>query len=203
MSHPSNEPQDTDESGTYQDQIIQGHKYDGIREYDNPMPGWWVALFWATVVFSVVYVLGVHYLDFIDTYEEDLAESLNDLEAARAAYAEANPTFTVDEATLQAYVDDPAMAEAGATHYAAVCASCHGDQGQGLIGPNLTDAYWIHGGSNMDLFAVITEGVPAQGMPPWDSALSPEERAQVVAFLQSIQGTDPPNAKEPQGELVE
>lgn len=196
-------PEQSSSTGGYQDQVIKGHKYDGIREYDNPMPGWWIALFWICVIFAGIYVLGVHVFDVIDTYEEDLAESLERLETVRTAYAEANPTFEADPATLAEFVGDTQAIEAGAQTYAAVCAACHGEQGGGSIGPNLTDNYWIHGNTNMDMYNVITEGVAAKGMPPWDSALSPEERAQLIAFLQSIHGTEPPNAKEPQGELYE
>ena len=92
--------------------------------------------------------------------------------------------------------------QAGAGLYAAVCAACHGDQGQGLIGPNLTDAYWIHGGAPEDVYRVIHEGVPANGMPAWEGMLSQEEQAQAMAFVLSLQGTNPPNPKEPQGELA-
>jgi len=185
------------------DRLIKGHKYDGIQEYDNPMPGWWLWLFWGTIIFSVVYVLGVHAFDFIDTYEDDLSESLADLNEIRHAYAEANPTLQIDEAALAEVVGNPDMVAAGAEHYAAQCAACHGDQGQGLIGPNLTDAYWIHGATNMDLYTVISEGVVTQGMPPWEGVYSAEERAELVAFVKSLEGTNPPAAKEPQGELVE
>lgn len=185
------------------DRLIKGHKYDGIQEYDNPMPGWWLWLFWGTILFSVVYVLGIHVFDFVDTYEDDLAESLADLNEIRHAYAEANPTLQIDEATLAKMVGNPDMMAAGAEHYAAQCAACHGDQGQGLIGPNLTDAYWIHGATNMDIYRVLTEGVITQGMPAWDGVYSPEERAELVAFVQSLVGTNPPAAKEPQGELAE
>jgi cytochrome c oxidase cbb3-type subunit 3 len=129
---------------------IAGHNYDGIREYDNPMPGWWVWLFWASVAVAPFYALGVHVFGYFDTYEEDLAEGQAALMDVRHAYAEANPTFQVDEETLASFVENPAMAEAGAAHYAAQCAACHGPQGQGLIGPNMTDDYWLHGGTNVD-----------------------------------------------------
>ncbi len=190
-------------TGDTRDQVITGHKYDGIREYDNPMPGWWLWLFWGTIFFSVVYVLGIHVFGFVDTYEEDLAENMEELQQIRHAYAEANPTFEADEEALAGFVGNPSMIEAGARHYAAQCATCHGDQGQGLIGPNLTDPYWIHGGSSVDVFNMISEGVPAKGMPPWQGVFSAEERAELVAFVRSLEGTNPPNAKEPQGELVE
>ncbi|RMF65281.1 MAG: nitrogen fixation protein FixP [Bacteroidetes bacterium] len=185
------------------DTPMQGHNYDGIQEYDNPMPGWWVWLFWGTIIFSVVYTLGLHVFGFIDSYEEDLAESQQELMAIREAYAAANPAAAIDEATLAAYVADPARVEAGAAHYAAQCAACHGDKGQGLIGPNLTDKYWLHGNTNMDLYNVITNGVLDKGMPPWEAVFTPEQRAELVAFIRSLEGTNPPGAKEPQGTLYE
>lgn len=189
--------------GDTPDQPIQGHKYDGIKEYDNPMPGWWLWLLWGTIAFSVVYYVGIEFFGFVDTYEDDLAEGITELEVIRHAYAEANPTFEIDEETLAGFVENPAMVQAGAAHYSAFCANCHGPEGQGLIGPNLTDSYWIHGGTNVDLFDVISTGVLDKGMPPWEGALSPEERGELVAFIRSIVGTSPPNPKEPQGEPVE
>lgn len=189
--------------GKSDDEVIQGHKYDGIKEYDNPMPGWWVGLFWITIVFSVIYYVGITFFDFVDTYEDDLAQSQAELAEIRQAYAEANPSFTPDAATLADIAGDEAAVSAGAEHYAGLCASCHGSEGEGLIGPNLTDGYWVHGGSLTDIYEVVTDGVPAKGMPAWDGALTSEQRAQVVAYIHSLQGTDPPNAKEPEGELYE
>ncbi len=185
------------------DETIQGHNYDGIREYDNPMPGWWVWLFWLTVLFSPVYFLGVHVFGFINTYEEDLAADQQALQQVRAAYAEANPTFEADAGTLAQFVNDPAQAEAGKAVFMQYCMPCHGDQGQGLIGPNLTDAYWLHGNTDVDLFNVITRGVVEKGMTAWESTLSAEQRAQLVSFIRSLAGTTPPGAKEPQGTLYE
>lgn len=189
--------------GDMPEQPIKGHKYDGIQEYDNPMPGWWVWLFWGSAVFALVYVLGIEVFDFVNTYEDDLAEGVENLEAIRTAYAEANPSFTVDDATIAQYVQDPAKVEAGAVSYAAQCANCHGNEGQGLIGPNMTDAYWVHGGSNTDIYNLISKGSVTKGMPPWEGVYSPEQRAELVAFIQSIQGTDPPNPKGPEGDLYE
>lgn len=184
------------------DRLIKGHKYDGIQEYDNPMPGWWLWLFWITVAFAPLYVIGIN-MGFIDTYEDDLQEGLAELEATRAAYAAANPTFEADAETLAEVAADPAMVEAGAEHYALACAACHGDQGQGLIGPNLTDDYWIHGASLPDIYTVIAEGVTEQGMPAWSVQFAPQDIGQLTAFVESLKGTTPPNPKEPQGELVE
>jgi cytochrome c oxidase cbb3-type subunit 3 len=160
-------------------------------------------MFWGSIVFAIFYVLGITVFDYVDTYEDDLSESLSELNEIRHAYAEANPTLQIDEATLAELVANPDMIAAGAEHYALQCAACHGDQGQGLIGPNLTDAYWIHGADNLNVYQVISEGVVTQGMPPWEAVYSPEERAELVAFVQSLKGTNPPGAKEPQGDLVE
>jgi cytochrome c oxidase cbb3-type subunit 3 len=206
MSKQDNQSYPSERSTLYgdtHDQLIQGHSYDGIKEYDNPMPGWWVWIFWICVAFSAVYYAGITWFDFVDTYEDDLAQSQQELQAVRTAYAEANPTFEPTPSALAEYVGNDAKINAGAEIYAANCASCHGQQGGGLIGPNLTDKYWIHGGDSVDIFNILTEGVAAKGMPAWDGSLSPEERAELVAFIQSLEGTDPPNAKDPQGELEE
>jgi cytochrome c oxidase cbb3-type subunit 3 len=184
------------------DRVIQGHTYDGIREYDNPMPGWWVALFWAGILFTPVYVLGVHVFDYIDDYEDDFAEAGERLEQIRLAYASTGPAFKTDEGALREYAADAALAEAGAANYAAICAACHGQNGEGVIGPNLADEYWLHGATPTEVWVSIAEGFPTKGMPPMKDQLGEEERAQVLAFVYSLQGTDPPNPKEPQGDLV-
>lgn len=180
------------------DQVIRGHNYDGIKEYDNPMPGWWVWMFWASVVFAIIYPIGLHGLGWINTYADDLADGQAELQHLQAA-AQTGGGFTADEAVLATYVGDPAHEAAGNEIYQTSCMPCHGDAGQGLIGPNLTDAYWIHGNQNLDLFTIITNGVPEKGMAPWESTLSGEQRAQLVAFIRTLAGTNPPNAKAPQG----
>lgn len=211
MSHTPDHPQpDTPDAlespsllvGESGDRLIQGHKYDGIREYDNPMPGWWVGIFVLTIVFSVVYYVGIEFFDFVDTYEDDLAQSQAELASIREAYAASGPAFETDASALAAYASDPAMAEAGAGPYATYCASCHGAAGEGLIGPNLTDDYWIHGGTDVAIYEVLRVGVPAKGMPPWEAVLSEQDRASLVAFIRSVHGTAPANAKEAEGELV-
>ena len=187
--------------GDPDDLIMVGHKYDGIREYDNPMPGWWTAIFLLTVLFVPVYVLGIHVFGYVDTYEEDLAEGLGELAAIREAYASTGPSFKTDPGALREYAADPLFAAAGAETYGTTCASCHGAEGQGGIGPNLTDAYWKHGGAPEDIYRVIHEGIVTNGMPAWDGVLTEEEQAQAMAFVRSLQGTSPPDPKAPEGEL--
>ncbi|MFT5142050.1 MAG: cytochrome c oxidase cbb3-type subunit 3 [Rhodothermales bacterium] len=196
------EPMDN-QTESREDVVIQGHNYDGIREYDNPMPGWWLWILWATIIWTPLYIVGVHYLDVIPTYQQDLARGQAEILEVRQAFAAANPSFDASPENLADIVADPDQIAAGAGVFAANCAACHGAAGQGQIGPNLTDAYWIHGGTNVDFFNVITDGVIEKGMAPWGSILSAEKRAQLVAFVRSLEGTDPSNAKAPQGTLTE
>jgi len=183
--------------------LISGHNYDGIEEYDNPMPGWWVWLFIATILWSPVYFLGVHQFGFINKYEDDLAIQQADLTELRAAFEAANPTVSFSEESIASFIGVTEHIDAGATIFATSCAMCHGNAAEGLIGPNLTDAYWIHGRSNTDLFGVITNGVLEKGMTPWGNILSVDQRSQLVAFIRSIEGSNPPGAKAPEGDLAE
>jgi cytochrome c oxidase cbb3-type subunit III len=195
----SRPPDDSLLYGETDNQVMPGHSYDGIREYDNPMPGWWVWIFVLSVVWSGYYVVGVHFTGWINTYEADLEASTMQLQQVRDDFAASNPGLLVDASALREIAAAPAAIEAGALTYAAMCAACHGDKGQGLIGPNLTDRFYLHGGTITDLYDVITYGVPEKGMPPWESALSVEGRAELVAFIRSIEGTTPAIAKAAEG----
>lgn len=186
----------------YADVVIAGHTYDGIKEYDNPMPSWWVWTFVLTVVFGLFYWAGAQVFGFIPTYEDDLAEARLELAEIRQAYAVANPPFVADAEGLSRYVGDSGHIAAGAELYGTVCAACHGDQGQGLIGPNLTDDYAIHPMDNVTVYAIIAQGLPEAGMPPWEASFSPEEMGQMVAYVQALRETPVAGGKEPQGEPI-
>lgn len=194
---------DRNHSASQDDPLIQGHSYDGIEEYDNPMPGWWVWLFWICIAFAPVYVLGMHVFDFFPTYEERLEAEQAELAVIRSEWEAQNPTFEVSNAAIEAFVGEDDAIASGKQLYSANCAACHGQNGEGLIGPNLTDAYWIHGNQNVDMYNVITNGVLDKGMTPWGNILAPEERSQLVAYIRSIEGSEPEGAKEPQGTLYE
>lgn len=185
----------------YADQVIAGHTYDGIKEYDNPMPGWWVWTFVLSVVFAVVYWTGITFFEAIPTYEDSLASGRDELVEMREAYAIANPPFVADAQGLARVVADPADVAAGAALYPSVCAACHADQGQGLIGPNLTDQYAIHSMENTNVYLIIANGLPEAGMPPWEGVFTAEEMGQLVAYVQALRSR-PVDGKEPQGELI-
>ncbi|MFU8807284.1 MAG: cbb3-type cytochrome c oxidase N-terminal domain-containing protein [Bradymonadaceae bacterium] len=184
----------------YDDVLIEGHEYDGIKEYDNPMPTWWLGIFYVTIAWSIFYVAGMN-LGFINDYETNLQLSMAELDQMRQGATAAAPS--VDQAYLESLVADDAVVQKGSQAYAMSCAPCHGNQGQGLIGPNLTDNHYIHGGSLMEIYRVIYDGVPAKGMPAWGAVLSSEDNIAMTIFLDSIRGTEPPNPKAPEGKLHE
>ncbi len=183
-----------------QEEILLGHNYDGIQEFDNPMPTWWSLGFWVTIVWAALYVLGV-VLGIVPSYEADLEASQRELVKAREKHQAATPKVVVTDAQLALAIADPARVEAGRAVFAEKCSPCHGPQGQGTIGPNLTDQNWIHGGALVDITKSINEGFPDKGMPPWGPMISEDDLMGLVAFVRSIQGTSPPNPKAPQGDL--
>ena len=189
-----------------EEEILTAHEYDGIRELDNRLPPWWTALFYATIAFSVIYMVYYHVMDAgplqIEEYQIQMARAEADLENLRAEKAEGGVTL-VDENTVSLVTDEVTIAAAGKT-FVQYCSACHGSAGEGGVGPNLTDNYWLHGGSVSDVFTVIKHGVPEKGMIAWDGQLSPDQMQGLASYiLHSLVGTNPPNAKEPQGDLYE
>ena len=176
-----------------------GHDYDGIRELDNSLPPWWKYGFYLTIVLSVGYMYYYHLSgsgwSSAREYQEEMAEA----ERQKAEYLK-TAGDQVDETTAT-FLTDAASLASGKEIYTANCVACHGVEGQGGVGPNFTDQYWIHGGSVKDLFKVIKYGVPEKGMISWQSQLNPRKMQEVASYILTFQGTTPPNPKEPQGEL--
>ena len=184
------------------DRLIMDHEYDGIQELDNPLPGWWLMTFYITIIFSVGYVL-YYYAFGGPNSDQELAASMEQIEMRRAETAAAGGDEP-DEAELIAKSTDSSRIEAGKKEYLVKCMACHGNLGQGLIGPNLTDEYWIHGdGSITQIMEVVNKGIPEKGMPPWEGLIPPEMIENVVFYVVSIKGTDPPGARPPQGNKIE
>jgi cytochrome c oxidase cbb3-type subunit 3 len=175
------------------------HEYDGIREYDNPLPGWWVAAFWASFVFSIGYAGHYHFTgngqSVAALYEEDMR-------VAREERAKASLKEAPSEAALGALTADAQLMQDAKVIYTQRCVSCHASEGQGLIGPNLTDAHWIHGtGTLMDIYEVVSHGVVTKGMPAWELQLQPVELRKIVAYVGTLRGTNVPG-KAPEGTAV-
>ncbi len=190
-----------DKRDGYADVLLE-HDADGIQEYDNPSPPWLIYLFYGTILFAVIYVIYYLFNMGPSAQEAYLLES-KDLEAQWAAYYEENPIEPPTTEELVAAAQNPQMIEDGKLQYQKSCASCHGDQGQGLIGPNLTDDRWLHGGKMTEIYSTLITGVSGKGMPPWGRALAPEKISALTAYVRTLQGTNPPNAKPPEGEKVE
>lgn len=173
---------------------IQGeiiHVYDGIEEADNQLPLWWLITFYGSIAFAIVYWF--HYQVF-----ETGMSSMEAYEAAVAANAPPPGAEVTDEA-LVALSESSGAVEEGRATFVASCVACHAEQGQGNVGPNLTDAYWIHGGAPTDIHRVIAEGVSDKGMPAWGPILGPDAVQKVAAYVLSIRDTNV-EGKEPQGE---
>lgn len=180
--------------------VLLDHDYDGIKELDNALPPWWKWGFYFTLVLAVIYMLRFHVWktgpDPIQEYNAELAYAAKQADAYRAANAGKE---VVDETTVT--MADAAGIEAGKKIFLQTCSVCHGAQGQGGVGPNLTDNYWLHGGKINDVFKTIKFGVPEKGMQSWQKAFSPVEIKDLASFVKSIGGTNPPNPKAPQGDL--
>ena len=178
---------------------LMDHEYDGILEYDNPMPGWWKALFWVTVVFSFGYVFWFHVAGHGTSVAQEFSEDVAQANAVAAARAMRE---TVSEGALEKLMADAAMMQGAAGLFAERCKQCHGDQAQGIIGPNLTDRHWIHGrGTLMDIHGTVSGGVLAKGMPAWNKQLTPGELKQLVAYVGTLRGKNVPG-KPPEGTEV-
>jgi len=180
MSDSTEKPKAADAAKGDEDMLMD-HEYDGIQEYDNPLPRWWVWIFWGSVVWSAGYYVVYHVTQsapgVLATYEADV----------KAAGANAPKAVAATEEGLTKAMADGATVAAGKAVFAARCVACHADKGQGLVGPNLTDKHWIHGtGKLMDIHKTVAEGVAAKGMPAWEKQLTPTELTQVVSYVGTI-----------------
>lgn len=181
-------------------ELLIEHQYDGIQELDNPTPAWFMYLFYSTIVFAVAYlliyhVLGVGQLQYAE-YKTEVAQA----DIAKKVFL-SKAANRVDENTVK-LVNDPAILASGKVVFSTTCMPCHGALAEGKVGlgPNLTDDYWLHGGKINSIFKTIKYGVPAKGMPTWEKQLSARQISDVANYVKSLHGTNPPNAKEPQGD---
>lgn len=179
---------------------LMDHDYDGIQELDNPPPAWYMYLFYATIIFAVLYFINYHTMGKsnlqVDEYIEEMTLAQREKEELIKSGA------FIDENSVDALNSEADIAE-GKKIFATNCVSCHGNNGEGIVGPNLTDNYWIHGAGIVNIFKIIKNGVPDKGMISWQQQLSPKQIQQLASYVLTFEGANPPNAKEPEGEFYE
>jgi cytochrome c oxidase cbb3-type subunit 3 len=172
MTPPSNQPQGED--------ALRPHAFDGIHEYDKRLPNWWLATFYATVIFWVGFWFYYERAHLGPTNTQRLEKQLAAIEAAKLASAP-----TIDDASLWKMSRNPVFVEAGRTTFNTTCASCHTEKLTGAIGPNLVDHLWIHGGSPTEVYNTVTQGVLVKGMPSWGPVLGAKKVSEAVAYILS------------------
>jgi cytochrome c oxidase cbb3-type subunit 3 len=181
--------------------VLLDHDYDGIKELDNALPPWWKWGFYFTVVVAVIYIFRFHVTGSGPTPLEEYDTEMR-IAAAKMDNLKKNSKDAFDEKTVT-LADSKGIAE-GKKIYAGTCFPCHGANAEGnAVGPNLTDEYWLHGGSLGDVFKTVVNGVPDKGMQAWGKTFSPTDIRNLSSFILSLQGTKPANAKVPQGNLYE
>jgi cytochrome c oxidase cbb3-type subunit 3 len=187
--------------GKEEKDLMMDHSYDGIVELDNHMPPWLANIFFITIAFAVVYFTYFSVLGLGQTQIEEYEEELR-IAAVQAEERASLALSSIDETTVMFDSSTPSLAS-GKSIYDANCVACHASDGGGGVGPNLTDEYWIHGGTINDIFTVVKYGVIAKGMIPWQDQLSPEEMQNVSSYILTLVGNTPANPKAPEGEKYE
>lgn len=179
-------------------EIMMDHDYDGIKELDNNLPPWWKYGFYLTIVVAFIYLIHFHIAKTGDLQLTEYQKEIDQAKVEVEAYMKES-SGNIDETNVKLLTG--ADVDAGKSIFQANCAACHGKLGEGGVGPNLTDDYWMHEGSFVGIFKSIKYGWPDKGMKSWKEDFSPLQIAQLSSFLKSIIGSNPPNGKAQQGEL--
>jgi cytochrome c oxidase cbb3-type subunit 3 len=181
-------------------ELVMEHKFDGISELNNPTPAWFMALFYGTIIFGIGYLLNYHVFHYGKTQEEEYVAEIQQASDDKIAFlaSPANAASAVNENNIE-LSKDAAVLKSGQALFATRCPPCHGDAGQGLVGPNLTDEFWLHGGKVQDVFKTIKYGVPEKGMIAWEKSMSAQQIADITNYVMSLRGTKPAGPKAPQG----
>ncbi|KAF0151900.1 MAG: cbb3-type cytochrome c oxidase subunit III [Ignavibacteria bacterium] len=176
--------------------LLFHHEFDGIRELDNRIPPWFNFLFYGTIIWAVIYLMVFHVFDDGQIQHKEYLAEMNHAKVEKD-YLIKTGAF-INEETVK-FVNDAASLSEGKDIYDKNCVSCHLADGGGLVGPNLADEYWIHGGGIKNVFKIIKDGVPAKGMIAWQSQLDSKKMQAVSSYVLSFQGTKPANPKAPEG----
>jgi len=181
-----------------EDDILLDHNYDGIKELDSRIPPWYSGLFYATIIFAVYYMLHFHVFNTGKLMYEEYEEEMEFASLQKAELMNTGSVVTEENVTL---LTDDASLFSGKQIYDANCVACHSADGGGLVGPNFTDDYWIHGGGIKNVFKIVKYGVPLKGMISWQTQLNPVQMQEVSSYILTFQGTTPLAPKAPEGEV--
>ncbi len=182
-------------------ELLLNEDYDGIQELNNPVPAWFNALFYGTVAFGLIYLLVYHNWDLAPMQKQEYESEVFAAQLATQERLKNSPVDDINENNIKESKEQAVVA-AGKGTYVQYCAACHGQAGEGGVGPNLTDDYWLHGGTLASVFKTIKYGVPEKGMLAWGTQLTPTQMSNISNFITSLKGTNPPNGKAPQGEKM-
>jgi len=178
--------------------IMMDHEFDGIRELDNTIPPWFNILFYGTIVIAFLYMLNYHVFKMSGLSAEEYNDEVKVAAMQRDELIRTGAF--INENTVKLMKDDATITE-GKTIFNTNCTVCHGPAGGGLIGPNLTDDYWIHGGGIVNVFKTVKYGVPVKGMISWQNQLNPKQIQAVANYILTLKGTNPANGKQPEGTI--
>jgi cytochrome c oxidase cbb3-type subunit 3 len=182
----------------YQDTVME-HEYDGIQEFDNRLPNWWMWIMWGSMIFALCYWIFFHTLGVGTLPRERFEQVMMDAREVQLAKAQA---AGIDNDYYVMMSQTPSKVESGHVVFIAHCVACHLEDGRGSVGPNLTDGFWIHGCEPMQMQATINTGVVAKGMPSWENQLGPTRVQAVIAYLLTIKDNNVAG-KAPEGEPCE
>ncbi|MEM9826430.1 MAG: cbb3-type cytochrome c oxidase N-terminal domain-containing protein [Planctomycetota bacterium] len=188
-----------EDNGTIPDDPLTGHSYDGIQEFDNPMPGWWKNLFLLTIVFAIPYLMyyhsGVDSRSLSSSYDAKLAANME------LQFAEIGDLTASGDSILK-FMGKPSWVKFGGAVFKTNCISCHGQDGGGLVGPNLCDEHFKNIRNLDDFIKVMENGAGGGAMPAWKNRLSTNEIVLVSAYVASLRGSNPANPKAPLGNVI-
>jgi cytochrome c oxidase cbb3-type subunit III len=182
----------------YEQAMMMEHDYDGILEIDNPIPAWFMTLFYGSILVAVIYIFAYHVVGNGQIMTAEYKEQMFEGEEIKKAFMK-KFAKSINENNVSVLKDAKTIEE-GKKLYTQNCVACHATDGGGGVGPNLTDEFWLHGGNVKSVFHTISEGVAEKGMISWKKSINPLQIQQITSYIFTLKGTKPAKPKEPQGE---